>query len=549
MVINIKIDAEKIILSAFFAILLVIAPGNVFDHKIKHDFPYGYFASDAFQHQIRAEAIKDAGNFKYEAPYISKGLENIVARYPPVIYHLSVIFSYATGLEVYDAIYFIVFFFAIFSVFIFYLIIKDFNKNIALISLPLALLAFTHPTLIGFTWGHWPSLLGQFFLIAFFWCILKIDLEKSYILLAIITTALILTHTANLVFALIFLALYFGIGLISRNFKISEIKSLIIAFVLSFLITLDYFIIFKHTWVIAQPYTFFVQSVWEGNPGFYIKDFGLLLILIIAGIAFALFKLKGMHVALIAGFAMLIAGFMNYVGFEVRSFQIRFFWPIYLSVFFGFGIYMLLKLVIKKWNVIYTLIFVIISAILVMGVVKIPLVPHYNKSTSQGIMDQYHWSALKWLGQNAESNAKIYFFYGDIYNQDALLRNSKRFHYQVDPDDFINAIRERKIKKTYASELPGDTGGGLVFRKGLFDFEDATLTKPKEYHFGPQNICNFNYLIFDKVSQQQVFAQYNMLMASELLKKEYIKNVFENEAIVILKNNNVGADCIEERNF
>ena len=59
----------------------------------------------------------------------------------------------------------------------------------------------------------------------------------------------------------------------------------------------------------------------------------------------------------------------------------------------------------------------------------------------------------------------------------------------------------------------------------------------------------FDYLIFDKVSRQQVLAQYNLLIANELLGKDYISQEFENEVAVILKNNQVGADCIEERSF
>ena len=72
-----KINLEKIMLIIFFAILLYIGPGVLFDHKIKHDFPFAYGASDAFQHQIRAESIKDMGNFRYEASYLVKGVENI----------------------------------------------------------------------------------------------------------------------------------------------------------------------------------------------------------------------------------------------------------------------------------------------------------------------------------------------------------------------------------------------------------------------------------------------------------------------------------------
>src|SRR3989344_1820968 len=104
-----KIDIEKIFLTVFFAVFLLIGNGFLFDHKLKHDFQYAYLASDAFQHQIRAESIKDAGNYRNEASYIVMGIEGAVGYYPPIIYHLSVILSYLSGLEAYDTIYFIVF--------------------------------------------------------------------------------------------------------------------------------------------------------------------------------------------------------------------------------------------------------------------------------------------------------------------------------------------------------------------------------------------------------------------------------------------------------
>ena len=97
--------------------------------------------------------------------------------------------------------------------------------------------------------------------------------------------------------------------------------------------------------------------------------------------------------------------------------------------------------------------------------------------------------------------------------------------------------------------MPGDSGGRLAIRTSVFNFENADKGHPQEYFFGPQDICKFNYIIFDKVSRQQVLAQYNLLIASEMLKNSYMSKVFENEAVVILKNNNIGADCIEERNF
>ena len=560
LVVKIKLDLEKTLLIGFFTVFLFLGPGVLFGHIIKHDFPYGYFASDTFQHQIRAEAIKDAGNFRYEATYVSKGFEKVVGRYPPILYHLAVLLSYPAGIETYDSIYFIVAFLTLVASFVMYILIKDFNRNAALISLPLSLLIFSSPPAIGFLWGHWPSLLSQSFLILLFWSILRMDLEKSYIFIALSLSATVLTHTSETIFGFIFLALFFGIKLLRKNIKFKDIKIMFIAAFFFLILSSYYLIIFFNTWAKAQPYSFFVQSLWEGNPGFYIAGFGLLLIPMLIGMIFSLIKIKEMHISIIAAFAMLFNGFLNYAGFEVRSFQIRFFWPIYLSVFFGLGIYIAFKSIIKKWNFFYSIAIFLILIISLSGFVKfpilnqtkiqiIPYIPYLNRDSNQGIMDNLHWEALTWLSKNTEKDAKIYFFYGDIYSQDALLRNSKRVHYQVDPEGFIKVLKERKIMRNYTTEMPGDSGGSIAARKSFFKFEDATKDTPQKEFFGYHDICKFNYLVFDKGSAQQVLAQYNLLIAQDMIKKNFIKPVFDNQGIVILKNEKPGEDCIEERIF
>lgn len=532
-----------------FSILLFIGPANLMDHKLSHGFPFGYLASDTFQHQIRAEAIKDDGNFRYEAKYISHGFENVVGRYPPIIYHLAVILSYSTDLEVYDTIYFIVFFLGSLSAIIMYLIIKGINRNVAILSLPLSLMIFTGPNYVAFTWGHWPSIVGQFFLLALFWSIYRIKLEKSFLFVGIFLSAIILTHTSELVFALFFIFVYFVLNFILKRIDISDIKNLIFGGIIALTITFYYLIIFRYSWFIAQPYLFSIKPIWEGNPGFYLINFQILLIFILIGLLVSFITIKkNAYTAFLAGIAMLIMGYGNYFGFDVRAFQLRFLWPIYLSVFFGFGIYYILKFFIKRWSLVYSILLGVIFLVLLSGLINIPYIPKYEKLSTQGIMNPFHWEALKWLSEKTPENAKIYFFYGDIYNQDALLRNSKRVHSQVDPNDFIDNLNNRKIMRYYATELPGDGGGGLLYKKSLFEFGLYDQEIESSYYFGKKDICQFEYHVFDKVSRQEALAQYNLIIANEMLQKGS-ELVFENEVSIILKNNNLGEDCIDEKSF
>ena len=544
----------------FFSVILFLGPGNLFDHKIKHDFPFGYGASDAFQHQVRAEAIKDMGNFRYEANYISLGLENVVGRYPPVSYHLAVILSYLSGMETYDTMYFLVTIFPILSSLVMYFIIRDYSKAVALLSAPLSMLIFSSPITIGFVWGHWPSILSQSFLIFFFWSIMRMDLDKSFIIIAIALSSITLIHATATIFAIIFLILFFGIRFIFKGIKKQDIKAIMAAFAVSFLISFYYLVIFQNTWAKDQPYSFNAEPVSFGTPVLYIAGFGLLLLPIAIGIIFSVLKLKNLHISLILAFAMLLIGFLNYVGFGFRSFQARFLWPIYLSAFLGLGLYIIFKFLIRKWNFVLTSSIFVILVFLLSGIIKFPIIkqtdvqaipsiPYTDITTNQGVMDKYHWEALKWISRNTENDALIYFFYGDIYSQDALLRNAKRVHYQVWANEFVNSLQERRIKRHYYTELPGDSGGGLVTKESFFRFEKAGKSKPAEFFEGVHDICKFDYYVFDKASRQQALAQYNLLIASEMLKKDYVSMVFQNEVVFILKNDNPGADCVEERSF
>ncbi len=545
--IKIKLDLEKIVLIAFFGLFLLLGNGFLFEHRLQHDFPFAYFASDAFQHQTRAQGIKDAGNYRNEASYIVMGVQNAIGYYPPVLYHLAVILSHLSGLEVYDTIYFIVFFFAAMASLVMYLIIKNFNKNVALICLPLSILVFYNGLYTGFTWGHWPALVSQFFLACVFWYTSRMDLKKSYIFLGIFLAAAFMTHTSEALFVGFYLILFFIVSsAISRKIELSFIKNLVLGCLIVFLITFYYLVIFKYVWLPSQTFEF--GSVTWDNPTIYLADFKILLLFMISGIVISLLLIKKSLVPALASFTMLITGLGNYYGFREKAFQLRFSWPIFLSFFIGLGVYYLLKFVIKEWKLIYSIIISAILAIIIF-IPGIPYIPHYQIVKSSGLMDNYHWEMFNWIAANAEKNARVYFFYGDIYSQDALLRNSKRTHYQVTPEGFIDALQKKEIRKVYDSELPGDGGGGGPYRKSFFSFGFGINEMPLEQRNGLKNICKFDYLVFDRASRQPVLVQYNLLIANELLKKDYIKVAFNNQYAVVLKNNNVGADCIEQRNF
>lgn len=545
--IKIKFDLEKSYLIVMFSVILLIGYANLVDNKLSHESPFGYFASDAFQHQTRAEGIKDAGSYRNEPSYNVFGIDNVIGYYPPVIYHLSAMLSHSTGLEVFDTIQLTVFLSTALSVLIIYFIIKKFNTNVAILSLPLSVLVFYNGLYTSFTFGIWPSLLSQFFLIGFFWYISNIDLKYSFVFFGIFLSAIILTHTSEAIFA----ALFFGVFLLYKlsvkelNFKL--IKNAIFGSILTIIISLHFMIIFRYVWMVREPFTFDVIRQWSA-PTIFLLDFGILLILFLIGFVSALFLFRKKNmIPLLISVVMLIFGYTNYIGFSGRAFQLRFFWPIYLSFLFGFGVYQIARIAYKNWKTWHSIILAIIF-ILILTNVSFALLPGYEKVTAQGVMDEFHWESLIWLSENTPENSSIYFFYGDIYSQDALLRNSKRYHAQVIPEDFIDAINNGELRRFFDTEFPGDGGGGAVQRSSLFSF-NFKLEEISSQFKGKKDVCEFDYFVLDKGSRQEVLAQYNILLANELIQNDFIDPAFENQLVVVLKNNNPGADCIEERSI
>ncbi len=547
-----KINIEGIFLLAIFSVMLWAGYAVLFDHKLKHDFPYAYLASDTFQHQVRAESIKLMGNYKYEAPYIVAGYTDNVGFYQPQIYHLGVLFSYASGLETYDSTYLIVFVLACFAALIMYFIVRQLNKNIAILSIPLAVIIFSQAPYIGFTWGHWPSVTAQFFLVAFFWAISKIDLEKSFILFAVFLSAIIMTHTSEAVFAAIFLIIYFIYKLMKKDYK-TLLKQSVIGALISFIVCFYYLAIFKFTWAKMQPYSFSVELSW-GSPMFGLLSFKVLLIFLLIGLIISFFyilKNKEAGIGIFIGVVMLLIGYGNYYGFGQRAFQARFFWPIYFSVFFGIGIYSLFKLV-KKAGTIASF----GTAVAFLLILNIPsfsvITPTTARFTTPGIMTAQHWEMFKWF-QNSVVEGKVLFFYGDAYNQNAILRNTHLPPYMVNQNDYTSALQNRTIKRKYEINLLGDHHGVYyAYKKSFFSYgyhaQEEESKDPTYFYKKARDICDFDYYVFDRVSQPQTqgIIQYNMVIANQLLKNGWIKAVFANDYVAVLKNNKPREDCINE---
>lgn len=544
---------EKIVLVLFFALMLYIAFSALFEQRLSHDYPLGYKASDTFQHQIRAESIKEMGNYRYEAPYIAAGFDNVVGFYPPVMYHISAIFSHATGLESYDAAYFMVIFFTILCAFVMYYLIRRLNKNIAIMSLPLMLLVFTGKFFSGITWGQWPFFVASFFLLCSVWVLAQINLKKTYVLLGLFLSATALTHTSEFIFGAVFIALYLFITFLMKKLTVKNIKKLFLAGIIFVILTSYFLVIFQGTWMKSQPYQFRVEPTISNFKNVFLKDFSWMLFLIAIGVFLMLlfFYKKQEPVMLFSGF-MLLAGFTNYVGFGMRAFQTRFLWPVYLSVFFGLTLQQALRFVIKKKTLFYVIISILLMILFITGIPN-PFVNPFDPQSSEdiiepfyepssgGLMNSYHWQAIEWIKEETNPDDTIFFFYSQLFHgQSSLDYNTKRQNHLIDFAEMQRDANSGIISRQYSSWIPYDGGAGLPYRTGVLSFG---------YYAHEQNltffddVCSYDYYVFDKVGYDTSLVDYNMFVASRFLENN-MSLAFNNDVTIILKNNEIGGDCI-----
>ncbi|MBD3310696.1 hypothetical protein GF351_05765 [Candidatus Woesearchaeota archaeon] len=546
---------EAVYVAVFLFLMLGISYGAISDHRFNHDHPYGYMASDAFQHQVRAESIKQMGNYRHEPFWAAAGYKDAVGFYPPVLNDLSVMLSYGSGAETYDTIYFLVFFFIALGSILFYLVVRDFSRNLAIISLPFAILVFSNNAYWGFVTGHWPSTMAQFFLIAVFWVMMRFRLEKSYLLLAVFVSAIIMSHASEVLFAVMFIAVFAGLKLLSKKMDSKEkkrmVRNLAIAVLIVLLLTFYFAVILKFTWLASSQgsmlSSFESQPADLEGPALVLQDLGIVAVILLVGVAFSVWAIwKRSPSGLTASVLMFLAGYGNHIGLVHWTGQIRYLWPLYFSAAAGFGIYSILKMSIKRWKVVYSFGIAIFLILWFTGTFGIP--PHYDRIEGRGLMDPYHWDAFTWTAENTPEDSTVYFFYGDIFSQNAMLRNTERKHIMYTSKGLEEVFSESLVPRYVHSKLIGDSHGVYyAYRRSFFDYgyyfiEDGGRDAYYRYY----DICDMDYLFLDKVSQQPALAQYNLLIRQELLSRDGFEEVYSNEVVSIIRNNNPGIECLPE---
>lgn len=535
---------EYVCLIVFTIGFFYIGIGSLYNHQFTHDFPQGYHHSDSFSHLLITYNIIDNGSVKYFPPYLANGFTDVENLYPFRPQIIGALFSLNSRLNPYDTLMFAIYLFAYLGAIIMYLIIRYYNKGIALLSLPVTLMFFNgFRNQWGFGQGDWGAMTASLMAIAVLWFIPYLKSRHIFIVIGIALAGLFFDHSSNIIILLYFGVLYsIYIFLFERDYIDKYlIKSLIFLFVIVVLLSGYYLLSFNSwsksgsTFEIKQLFGYF--TLYDGAPDYstQIIDFGWMKLPIIIGFFLLIFYIKKYPKMVILGYSLLLANYSNLLG-NSRSGEIKYFAPVFLCIFFGITLYSLLKFV--KWKHI----FVNVSLVLLL-ITPSTIKPYFNGDIS--ISNKYNWEANEWIWNNTPKDAIIYNFYDQQYYMyyNTGFFGTKRITYIPEFNnltyDVSNGILRRNMMSVSWSIA---TDYYLPKKEGLFRYE-----KRNRDVFFNWDICDSDYYIIkiQPFNERLLpLIQYNRAIREILLRHSFIKEVYSNEVISILKNENKGTDCI-----
>ncbi|MBI2574525.1 hypothetical protein HYV82_01430 [Candidatus Woesearchaeota archaeon] len=570
---KLSLNFEYLFLAVFIAVFLATGLG-VYEQKLSHPYPVGYFASDSFFHQAEATWMKEQGTIKYALPNIEGGRKDVYDSHPPLVFEAVGVLSYASGLEVYDAIYLFAIIMLLLLGLLIYIIIRRFNKNVAVLSLPVTLLIYTPPFSQAILFGQWLFIAGALFMAACFWATSRLEEKHAFALLAIFMAAAALAHQPELLFAALFLAIYLAVRWIKTRHAVKEFVPALIAGLTAFALSAYSLNIFRLTWLMTYledaklgltqgtgvaEKGFSDVTLQSMGIGFQINILTLIGLLVTAGLIISVLlittkKKTGIWAAWIAFFILGIS-YLTFLGLAKRAFAHRWLWHFYFAFFFGLAAYYGLKAVIKKWNITHSVAAAAILLILL-------AMPSYG-NTHGSLMDQNNWEAMKWAADNLPESASVHVFDLGRMQQSSALYNMKRTSYIIHRNAYqkafeaqgeIRGLEDIKIVDTYEFGLASAYSHLLCDRRS-FDYGYYHTYLPstdpechdefKEPTSPPREtkLSSMEYLYINTADNGNT-AIYNNALAQKLIKKEWIRSVYSNPSVTILKNSRPGDECL-----
>jgi hypothetical protein len=534
----IKNKYETIIILLFSILFLYFGVGTLLDYEVRNEYPLNYFANDAFQYSSFSSYAKGSEQIRFVGKFMTYDLEGALFFLPPLRPIGESAVSYFSGLSIYDSIQIMLMFYAYFSIMCFYLLIRRYNKYVAMLSLAPCFLIFSFPFNTAFTWGIWSFISGIIFLAAIFFY-LEEPLQKGSVAIStILITGLLYSYLRIVHFVFLFV----GIVLIWRikkkelNLRNESIRWSKIAG-LSLLFSAYYLYTTIISWDVLSGSGSFITSglgkiVKSTGHGIIVPTYASLgwVVGVIIGMGFSLgLFLKKKNYPFIASAYLFLICFSNYFLFGASVMKFRFFWPVYVSMLFGLPVYYILSYANRFLHKKGLTFFIAAVILLVFFSSSYPF-----QVSESSLSEPNHQIAYKWMKENTDEDADFLFFYG-FFGQSSYLPAQRKV-YLLKEEDLI------KFEELPTEFKVGAFTGALNHAVRLNNSKsEKVYWHLEEIRTSKFEVCDFDYWVFG-VGNNQDLMQKNMEYIQKLI--EYGNEpVFNNQYISIIKNTK-GDACV-----
>lgn len=517
-----------------------------FNRTFYTEKPNNLLASDAYEHLLYVESIRDVGNYNYEpGEMVAFVKERLTPREPPLQMYYSAFLGNLLGIPSYVAAQFglLLALFAAFSSV--YILLARYDFRLAAVVSPFFLLSFNFPFIAGITWGFWKV---YFSALLFFFSLLLFPVKfrgGALFLWALLLGAIFVSHPTLLIYGILVLLLRFLLYGEDRG-RSGLLKFVAIgmaAAALSSVYLLD-FIASRN--VSGGTQDSGILEYLKAERGYNIMGpstplaghFGYLWYLALLGFGLAVFFAFRLRreknyffrvlVLLSFVFAILAAG----PSFFGRVYQFRLVWPVIAAVFLGFPVYVLLKSLPpikgKTWP--YLAVF-LLSLYLLFALNAL--------NPSQGdysILSGEQWAAYRFVAEKTPKDAKV-LVVDPTLTQGAVLFNTRRYTRHLDGWMFDEIVRD-------GTEV-ADKETGIVcsppenIRKG-FSIVPNNVTKAACERKNT-SICEFDYILTTlQVKREAEVGLLNRFFAS--LDPARYEVAYKGKQAIVLRNREVCRD-------
>jgi len=523
---------EKLGILGILTIFILAYP--IFPKKLSYEFPslHGTVDNLWFDNFI-VQAVKSENLLK--KPYFMSGVDSLHAQ--PMLFFSSIyLISKFTNIQPWNLEYGFILLLMLFSSILFFFFLYNFNKKVAFLSLPCLYLLWTLYFSLGVLWGQWMDVTGLSFLVVslYFYSLLvrrKIEINKKIcIFLSLLVAGMISSHLEYLYFIFTIMIWIAGNAILDRkNFlddkhNIRLISLFVLSFVFGILFAFDNFfrVMMSFGKGAGKLVTFkpiLGKRLGAHEPSFF--DFGILAPIIALGVFFSfiyIWQKRKIPFEFSAGFCSLIVGFGNFFGFS-KYYEPRFYWPLFLSIFFGYCLYILLSSIRKiDWKYILPASFIISILVVIIFFGKVP--------TPFTLVTKYDWEIFKWISKNTDGNASILYLWGDNWYQDKIFWYGERKSYLIDRNNFI--------KGNLVAKFVGECG---VRRKGiLYKSVCPHEFLPTEINISNlENFKNFDYIVSWKISSYPLITEKINKIIGDLIENNITTIIYQNKYIVVMK--------------